>query len=287
MPLEQVTARLVGKPWGVHDLRPWRDVSTDKGRIGEVWYERHGDDATKSLLLLKLLFTSQPLSIQVHPDDERAQAIGLRNGKTEAWYILAADPGAKVALGLRRSLSTAQLRRAVHNGAIAHEVVWQSVVANDVLHVPAGTIHAIGAGLVLAEVQQRCDTTFRLFDQGRARELHVEEAIAAARATSAEFQVGSSRISNERTQLLSNRHFSFERIELPLTSRWLLNVRQEGWLLVIGGSGAADAFQLVIGDALFAGDVSVELTSGPKGLQLLLAYPGRDGPQADLLARTA
>src|SRR5207247_461750 len=107
--------------------------------------------------LLKLLFTAQPLSIQVHPDDTLARSIGLPNGKTEAWYVLSAAPGARIALGLKRALTAVQLRAAIGDGSIAQVVQWRPVAKDDVIFVSAGTIHAIGAGLVVAEIQQRSD----------------------------------------------------------------------------------------------------------------------------------
>jgi len=166
MAIEHARARALPKPWGVLDRRPWNNASHDGGAIGEIWYERPNDAAADPSLLLKLLFTSQPLSIQVHPGDAFAHAMGLPSGKTEAWYILSAAPEAKVALGLKRPLTPQQLRAAVENGSISDLVVWLPVSVDDVIFVPAGTIHAIGAGLVIAELQQRSDATFRLFDHG-------------------------------------------------------------------------------------------------------------------------
>ncbi len=155
---------------------------------------RHADPS----LLLKLLFTSQPLSIQVHPDDAFAHSMGLPNGKTEAWYVLSATPEAKVALGLTRRLTPQQLRTAIGDGSIADLMMWRSVSARDVISVPAGTIHAIGAGLVIAEIQQRSDTTFRLSDSGRGRELHIENAIAVAHAGPARFSAAAETV-DQRT----------------------------------------------------------------------------------------
>src|SRR3954463_6162403 len=102
----------------------------------------------QSLRSCSRYFTNQPLSIQVHPDDAFAHSIGLPRGKTEAWYVLSATPQAKVALGLDRQMTIPQLRDAIDDGSIPGHVVWQSVLANDAIFVPAGTIHAIGAGLV-------------------------------------------------------------------------------------------------------------------------------------------
>ena len=131
-------------------------------------------------LLLKLLFTSQPLSIQVHPDDEFAHSMGLANGKTEAWYVLSATPEAKVALGLKSALTPQQLREASTMARSPILLRGTPCRQTTSFSLPAGTIHAIGAGLVIAEMQQRSDMTFRLFDYGRKRELHVENAIAVA-----------------------------------------------------------------------------------------------------------
>ena len=119
MAIEHARARAVPKPWGVEDLRPWSNARHDGDAIGEIWYERPGNGAADPSLLLKLLFTSQPLSIQVHPDDAFAHSMGLPNGKTEAWYVLSAAPEAKVALGLSRRLTPQQLREAIDDGSIS------------------------------------------------------------------------------------------------------------------------------------------------------------------------
>src|SRR5580700_9462901 len=116
--IEHARAHTVSKPWGIVDLRPWSNARHDGGAIGEIRYERPGGEAPDASLLLKLLFTSQPLSIQVHPDDAYARSIGLPNGKTEAWYVLSATPDAAVALGLKERLTSQQLRQAGEDGTI-------------------------------------------------------------------------------------------------------------------------------------------------------------------------
>ena len=213
MAIELAYARDVQKPWGVADARPWSEVARTGRSIGEISYERAGAVVSAPELLLKVLLTSQPLSIQVHPNDAFAQSIGLPRGKTEAWYVLSARPGAAVALGLKQSVSSVQLRQAVADGSIADLVAWRTVSAGDAIFVPAGTIHAIGPGLVIAEIQQRSDATFRLFDHGRSRELHVDRAITASFATPAALQMKPNRLDNGRTLLASNPYFVFERIE--------------------------------------------------------------------------
>jgi mannose-6-phosphate isomerase len=264
------------RPWGVVDLRPWSNARHDGGAIGEIWYERPGREAAESSLLLKILFTNQPLSIQVHPNDAFAHSIGLPRGKTEAWYVLRAAPEAKVALGLNQRLTQKQLRAAVDDGSISNLVVWQAVSRGDAIFVPAGTIHAIGAGLVIAEIQQRSDATFRLFDHGRQRALHVENAVAAADAGPAHVQRHPIRLTAERTLLISNPYFVVERIELPPDSTWRLDGKRETWLLGLSGDARTKSFDMTIGDALFVHSDSVDLHAGPTGLVGLVAYTGED-----------
>jgi hypothetical protein len=117
VPIEHARACALPKPWGIFDLRPWSNVRHEDGAIGEIWYERSDRVAAEPSLLLKILFTNQPLSIQVHPDDVFAHSIGLPHGKTEAWYVLRAASDAKVALGLNQRLTQNQLRAAVDDGS--------------------------------------------------------------------------------------------------------------------------------------------------------------------------
>jgi mannose-6-phosphate isomerase len=230
-----------------------------------------------------LLFTSQPLSIQVHPDDAYAQSIGLACGKTEAWYILSAAPGARIVLGLKKKLATRQLREAVNDGSIAGLVAWRTVLPGDVLFVPAGTIHAIGAGLVIAEIQQRSDATFRMFDFGRKRDLHIADAVAVADAGPADGSVKPKRLTDERTLLVSNPRFVLERIELPPGSAIRLEADRETWLLVVSGSARAGRFDIAAGDVVFAQSDIVDIRGGAQGMASLVAYTGVGGPVPRLL----
>lgn len=146
-------------------------------RIGEVWF---GDDVDLPLLV-KYIFTSERLSIQVHPDDAQAAERGLGRGKSECWYIVDAGPGAVLGLGLTRPASEDELRAAALDGSIEHLIDWRPVRAGDFFMVPASTVHAIGPGIALLEFQQNSDTTFRLYDYGRPRELHLDDGLAVAR----------------------------------------------------------------------------------------------------------
>ena len=171
---------------------------------------------------------------------------------------------------------------AIDDGSISDLVVWRAVSADDVIFVPAGTIHAIGAGLVIAELQQRSDTTFRLFDYGRQRELHIENAIVVADAGPADFQVQPNQLTAERRLLVSNPHFVFERIDLAPNSSWCLDAKRETWLLVVGGSAIAGSFDVATGDALFAQSDRVDIHAGAAGMVGLVAYTG-GGPIPHLL----
>ena len=274
MTIEHAHAHSLPKPWGIVDPRPWSSAGDGSNTIGEIWYERSDSAAVPPSLLLKLLFTSQPLSIQVHPDDAYAQSTGLPNGKTEAWHILDAAPEAKVGLGLKRRVSPEQLRHAIDDGSISDLLVWNAAHPGDTISVPAGTIHAIGAGLVIAEIQQRSDTTFRLFDHGRGRELHIEDALAVANAGPAEFPVTPTRLTDARTLLVSNSYFTFERVDLTPNSTWRLEAEHETWLLVVSGSARAASLNVTTGDAIFAQADQVTIHAGSNGLIGLVAYTG-------------
>jgi mannose-6-phosphate isomerase len=274
MAIEHARARALPKPWGVEDLRPWNEAHQVGNAIGEIWYERSDSAIADPSLLLKLLFTSRPLSIQVHPDDAFARSAGLPRGKNEVWYVLSAAPGAKVALGLRRRLTPLQLRAAIDDGSISDLIVWRAVSADDFIFVPAGTIHAIGAGLIIAELQQRSDTTFRLFDYGSNRELHIENAIVVADAGPADFQLRARQVTAERRLLVSSPDFVFERIDLTANSSWSMEAERETWFLVLNGSATAGLFEVITGDTLFAQLDRVDIHPGAGGLVGLVAYTG-------------
>jgi mannose-6-phosphate isomerase len=282
MAIEHARAHTLQKPWGALDLLPWSKARPEGNAIGEIWYERSGQTTTDASLLLKLLFTSQPLSIQVHPDDKFAHSIGLPSGKSEAWYVLSATPEAKVALGLNQRLTRQQLRDAIGDGSISDLVAWRTVLPDDVIFVPAGTIHAIGAGLVIAEIQQRSNATFRLFDHGRQRELHVDRAVAVANTGPAVFQAQSKRLTRERTLLVSNPHFVFERINLPPHFAGCLAAERETWLLIICGGACIGSFDVGIGDVMFAQSDRVVINTEKTGMVGLVAYTG-SGPISDFL----
>ena len=282
MAIEHACIRAVRKPWGSIDLRPWSNMQNDGIAVGELWFQRPDINAPDPALLLKLLFTTEPLSIQVHPDDAFAQSIGLEHGKTEAWYILSATPGAKIAIGLKRRLTTAQLRASIGDGSISNLVQWRRVLKDDVIFVPAGTIHAIGPGLVIAEIQQRSDATFRLFDHGRQRELHMDNAVAAADAGPPQPQSVPRRLTDARTLLIASPQFVWERIDLPPKSNWELDAEHETWVLVLEGCARIGLTNAFVGEAIFLEADGASIEVGPEGMKCLMAYLGPK-PSSNLL----
>lgn len=166
--------RSVEKPWG-RDALPPPFSAAPGARVGEIWFEPPPELPE---LLVKYLFTSENLSVQVHPSDGEAPA-GSR-GKEECWLVLSAEPGARLAVGFKRAVSPEEMRAAALDGSIEELLEWHAVGPGDFIYLPAGTVHAIGAGLSLIEVQQNSDVTYRLYDYGRPRELHLSEGIAVA-----------------------------------------------------------------------------------------------------------
>jgi mannose-6-phosphate isomerase len=163
------------KIWGTPNTEPWHRNPERRG-IGEIWF-RASDSVP---LLVKFLFTSDNLSVQVHPGDDYARKHHGSRGKTEMWHILRAEPGSKIALGLREKVTPERLRQAAITGEIMELLDWIPVRRGDTFFIPAGTIHAIGGGIALCEVQQFSDITYRLYDYGRPRELHLDHGIAVS-----------------------------------------------------------------------------------------------------------
>lgn len=198
------------RPWGARDLSPIYDKKAEGQPIGEAWLTADackvangplkgrtlqelcreygkallGDncrDTSRFPLLIKFLFPREKLSVQVHPDDEGARKIGQPCGKTECWYVLEAEPDATVGLGLKPGTTKPQLAKAIEDKTAEHLLNWIPVKKGELIYVDAGTVHAIGPGSILVETQQNSDTTYRLYDYGRPREIHVEQGLAATK----------------------------------------------------------------------------------------------------------
>ncbi|MXP08839.1 class I mannose-6-phosphate isomerase [Pseudoblastomonas halimionae] len=172
-----LSTRQVEKVWG-RDTLPAPFVAPEGRRIGEIWFE---PPAVLDSLLVKYLFTSEKLSVQVHPDDEQVRKLGEgQRGKEECWLVIDADPGATLGIGFDAPLTAAEIRAAALDGSIEQLMTWHPVEAGDFFYIPAGTVHTIGPGVSLIEVQQNCDITYRLYDYGRERELQLDRAVEVA-----------------------------------------------------------------------------------------------------------
>ena len=175
----KLDTKIVDKPWGRVGIDPRFRLDPNR-QIGEIWFEpppAHDLD-----VMCKYLFTTERLSIQVHPDDATAQARGYPRGKDECWIILAADDDAELGIGTVRDATSDEVIAAAKDGSIVELMDWRKPAVGDFLYNEAGTIHALGPGLTVMEIQQAVDLTYRLFDYGRPRELHLEESRAVVHA---------------------------------------------------------------------------------------------------------
>jgi mannose-6-phosphate isomerase len=270
MPATKLSTIRINKPWGRHTLWPgFEDASADGEPVGEIWY-KSADDAPEPELLVKYLFTSERLSIQVHPDDDAARAAGYMRGKDEAWLILAAEPDATIALGTRYPVTTAELRAAALDGSIETLMDWRNVKAGDVIYSLAGTVHAIGAGLTLIEVQQNVDLTYRLYDYGRPRELHLDAGIAVAKPVPFIDSPKPLQTRPERDLLVAGGKFVIERLHGDY--QHALSFPTAAWIIPVIGSGQIDGQSFGAGECwLIEGEISVDVDAGS---DVLLAYPG-------------
>lgn len=179
MPLRKLEPAFHGRVWGTRNLSPWfpdAPVHCSELPLGEVWFE-----TPEVPLLVKFLFTEQDLSVQVHPDDDYAKVHHNSPGKTEMWHVLAAKEGAKISAGFREAVTHEQVRAAALDGSIVNLLEWFDARPGDNFFLPSGVVHAIGGGLTICEIQQRSDITYRLFDYGRGRELHLDRSLAVSR----------------------------------------------------------------------------------------------------------
>jgi mannose-6-phosphate isomerase len=238
------------RPWGTENLSPIYPSHKFEEKIGESWLtgddcrvangplsgkslaalssqfgrELLGDapsDPSRFPLLLKFLFPHQKLSVQVHPDDEAARGVGQPWGKTECWYVVHAKPGAQIALGLKPGATRTQLEQAIQNQRAEELLNWINIFPGEMVYVAGGTVHTLGPGSILVEIQQQSDITYRLYDYGRPRELHLQEGLAAVKENVASGKVirpapslldGSTR--SRRAPLIAAPYFVVDMFEL-------------------------------------------------------------------------
>lgn len=277
----------VERIWGTPDLRPWYDhvteAATGHNPIGEVWltgddclvasgilagqslsavFAEHSramlgsqNDSGASPLLLKVIFAREKLSVQVHPDDRLAQKYGNPRGKTECWYVLAAQSDARVAVGLLPGVTLAQVERGVTDGTLEEHLQSLPVATGEMIFVDAGTVHAIWPGSVLLETQQNCDLTYRLYDYGRPRELHVAKALEAIRLETAAGKVVPE-IVGDQIVLVESAYFCVEK-------------------MMAQGSIAGASHPVSGTDSGTVSGVGSGVVSGQPGLQYLFAASGQ------------
>ncbi|WP_226019620.1 class I mannose-6-phosphate isomerase [Novosphingobium sp. FKTRR1] len=250
----KLAVRMVDKPWG-KDVLPAPFVAPAGERIGEVWFVPPPEVPS---LLVKYIFTSQALSVQVHPSDAQAEASGETartgwGGKEECWLVIDAEPGATLGVGFAGHLDEAAMRSAALDGSIEDLLVWHPVQAGDFFYIPAGTVHAIGAGVSLIEIQQNSDITYRLYDYGRPRELHLDAGLKVARGEPLDPLLHRTIPAHGTIELASGRYFTATQVEgLPDAA---LTAAYDGPLLVIPRLGTvrlADGTELHPGDCASA-----------------------------------
>ncbi len=202
--------RMVEKPWG-KDVLPQPFVTPVGKRIGEVWF---APPLEMPSILIKYIFTSEKLSVQVHPNDAQASALGEADGgKEECWLVTGAEPGAVLGIGFKEPVDAETMRRAALDGSIEDLMEWHPVTRGDFFYIPAGTVHAIGAGVSLIEVQQNSDITYRLYDYGRPRELHLDKGLTVAKGVPYDRGLRQDLSSSGSRQIIDGPYFSVERVE--------------------------------------------------------------------------
>jgi mannose-6-phosphate isomerase len=271
MPATKLTTIRVEKPWGRTELWPGFDNPSGE-QVGEIWFE--APEGTDPDLMVKYLFTSEKLSIQVHEDDASARAAGHERGKDEAWVILDAQDDSTIALGLHETVSSDALRAAALDGSIEQLVDWKPVSGGDVIYSPARTIHAIGAGLTMIEVQQNVDLTYRLYDYGRPRELHLDKGIAVSDPKPFEIVDTGYDAGNGRKILCEGGKFVMERWSWDGSREVTMPDSVPGWLIPISGGGTADGARFTAGECwMIEGGAALVVDAGS---DLVFAYPLAD-----------
>ncbi|QGP77598.1 class I mannose-6-phosphate isomerase [Sphingobium sp. CAP-1] len=229
------TKRVV-KPWGRTDIGAFPNPSGEQ--VGEIWFD--GPEGRHPPLLVKYIFTSEKLSIQVHPTDEQAHAVGLSGGKSECWYILDAQPGATLGIGTTRPLDDDALRASALDGTLEALMDWKPVQPGSFFYIPAGTVHAIGAGVTLVEVQMNNDVTYRLFDYGRPRELHLDAGVAVSEARP--YPMAEQVIPADRDSAMLDRDVAPFALDMRCWTAGHAQslVVEQGWFIPLSGSGTID-----------------------------------------------
>ncbi len=247
----KLQALSIEKVWGMDNL-PAPFVAPTGKRIGEICFE---PPPTMDRLLVKYLFTSEKLSVQVHPSD--TQVLSGGSGKEECWLVIGAEPDARLAIGFEQEISAQAMRSAALDGSIEELLVWHPAKVGDFFYLPAGTVHAIGPGLSLVEIQQNCDITYRLFDYGRPRELHLDQAIAVASGGRHDRELRQSFGSNGDAQLVDGPQFRVDRIAGKPTREFLARYVGRVLIVPLAGTVTLGEFTIEAGECGWAEDLAI------------------------------
>lgn len=262
--LTRLETIVVEKPWGRTDV-PRAFGNVEGRRVGEIWFSHPaGADIP---VMVKFLFTSERLSIQVHPDDASARSIGLPCGKDECWLILGASPDAELGVGLNQETTLDAVRDAALDGSIVDIIDWRTAKPNDFVYNPAGTIHAIGGGLTVVEVQQNVDCTYRLYDYGRSRELHLDEGLKVSNLGPADASLDALVDPRANCMFVHGPPFSVAQLAGPV-DRALIEQMKGDLTFVPLSSGCRVAGELVgLGEAVLLTDAkTIEIDEGGRAL---------------------
>ncbi|MHB8540821.1 MAG: class I mannose-6-phosphate isomerase [Candidatus Acidiferrales bacterium] len=263
-PEKQSLAEPIGEVWLTGNDCKFADGPFAGQKLGDAWprmssdWRGHGAGRDKLFpLLVKFIFPEEKLSVQVHPGDEYArknEAAAGGVGKTEMWYVISARPGAEVRVGLKAGVDRESFRRAIADGSAEECVERVPVQAGDAIFVPAGTVHTIGPGMTICEIQENSDITYRIFDfsrltpEGQPRALHIEKALEVIRFDKP--RGGVTRPVRTRRGALEATHFAA--CQYFVTEKWDFHAPVFGktsgddfdLLIVMGGLG-----RIRIGDA--------------------------------------
>jgi len=267
MPIHRLVATAIEKPWGRTDI-PSHIAASDGSRIGEVWFSH--ERGVNLPLLVKYIFTSENLSVQVHPNDEQAQQRGMVGGKSECWYVLDAAPGARLGIGMCQDLTSEELRAVALDGSIETLMEWKPVIPGSFYYIPAGTVHAIGGGVTLVEIQQNNDVTYRLYDYGRPRELHLDEGVAVSIAEPYGLPDRIVAVTAEERLIGSGAPFTLDIVQGPAQSRREFK-GDTSWFIPLAGAGTLDGDSWRPGECwLIEGDATLDIVDQ---MSALVAQP--------------
>jgi mannose-6-phosphate isomerase len=259
--------RTIEKVWG-RDALPAPFMAPEGQRVGEIWFE---PPEQMPGLLVKYLFTSEKLSVQCHPDSDQAEAAGLGcQGKEECWLVIAAEPGATLGIGFEREVTADEMRAAALDGSIEHLLTWHEVQVGDFFYIPANTVHAIGPGCSIVEVQQNCDITYRLYDYGRPRELHLEEGMAVADGSPYDAALHQRLPASGSASLVDGPHFRLDWVDGVPDDGLLYSYAAPLLVLPLQGEVLVAGEIVAPGECAYASDLA-SVTFAPEGKALVTA----------------